>query len=115
MPFIHMSTSKELTADQLFAARELIARLVTLLPTKTKENTMIKVEGGCCLSIGEPDAPCLFVDARLFRASPLEAKQAFVKALCEAFEAEFSIAQNRMYVNILELDSWGSKGSFNVI
>lgn len=113
MPFIRVSLSKNLSKNELASVREIIAEAMPLLPTKTRENTMIQVEGNCCLSIGDPSEDCLFVDLRVFRASPTDAKKVFVEALCKALSSELDIPVHKMYVNIQELQSWGSRGTYN--
>lgn len=112
MPFIRLSTSKQLSMGDQSAVRDLIAEKVALIPGKTRENTMILVESGLTLSIGDPDEDCLFVDVRVYTAAPADSKRAFVAALSAALEEKLSIPVGKMYFNITEMASWGSNGAF---
>ena len=113
MPYVHLNVSRSLSPEQIDAAREAIAACMPLLPGKSRENTMIHISSGCALSIGDPETPCLFLEARLYKASPEEAKRAFVARLSKAFEELFGIAQKRMYMNVIELEHWGAGGAWN--
>ncbi len=110
MPYLHLSVQNPLTAQEKHALCESIGPLMPLLPGKTRQNTMMHIEDSCFIELGD-DKPCLFLEVRMFKPSPEENKQAFVKAISELLEEKLGVPQNRMYINMIELDAWGSNGA----
>ena len=96
MPYVHLKVSRPLTAEQIEAARLAIARIMPVLPGKNRDNTMIHITGACALSMGDEGKPCMFLEVRLYKASPAENKKEFVQkaseALCALFEMDASIS-----------------------
>ena len=112
MPYIHVNVSKKLTAEKVEQLRLAIAERMPLLPGKTRNNTMIHIDTGCALTMGDDGEPCVFMEARLYQASPEEAKSAFAAEVSEAFVKLLDIPNTRIYMNIIELDHWASRGSY---
>lgn len=110
MPYLHLSVQNPLTAEEKHELCESIGPLMPLLPGKTRQNTMMHIEDSCTIELGDA-SPCLFLEVRMFKASPEDAKQAFVKAISDLLEKKLSVPKNRMYINLTELDSWGSNGA----
>ncbi|MBQ2955025.1 MAG: hypothetical protein IJE08_01040 [Clostridia bacterium] len=107
MPYVRLNVSRPLTAEQIEAAREAIASVMSALPGKTRDNTMIHIAGSCALTMGDSGEPCMFLEARLYKPAPVENKQDFVKKISSALCSLFDIAPNRLYINIIELNEWG--------
>ena len=110
MPYLHLSVTNALSAEENHALCEAIGPIMPLLPTKSRENTMMHIEDGCSMELGRGGEPCLFLEVRLYKKAPEENKDAFVKAISELLEAKLGVKQARMYINLLELDAWGSNG-----
>ena len=111
MPFLHVQVSVALDSQAKEAIRDEIAGIMSILPNKTRDNTMIRIEGGASLFMGEEDMPCAFADLRLFRASPDEAKAQFIRAVTDILNTRLKIPPGRTYVNIIELQEWGAGGA----
>ena len=107
MPYVHLKVSCPLTEQQIEAARLAIADIMPALPGKNRDNTMIHITGSCALSMGDSGKPCMFLEVRLYKASPEENKKEFVKKAAEALCALFEIEPARMYINMIELNEWG--------
>ncbi len=107
MPYVHLKVSRPLTEQQIEAARLAIADIMPALPGKNRDNTMIHITGSCALSMGDSGKPCMFLEVRLYKASPEENKKEFVKKAAEALCALFEIEPARMYINMIELNEWG--------
>ena len=112
MPYVHLKVSRPLTEQQIEAARLAIADIMPALPGKTRDNTMIHITGSCALSMGDSGKPCMFLEVRLYKASPEESKKAFVRKAAEALCALFDIEPERMYINMIELNEWGVGARF---
>lgn len=110
MPFIHVSVNQPLSREACAELREKFAIAVTLIPGKTRENSMIRIEPDCFIEIGDPGTPCADIDVRLLRSSPKEAKAAFVKAASEIMEECCGVPAKRLYIQFFELEDWGSGG-----
>lgn len=114
MPYININASTPMTQEQMRSLREAIAELMPLLPTKTRDNTMIQIQPDCFIQIGDPDQPCAFVDIRLFGSSPEKDKELFVHSLCKLLEEQLGIPQSRIYMNIAELYRWVANGQISM-
>lgn len=112
MPYIHVNVSKKLTAEKVEELRLAIAERMPLLPGKTRDNTMIHIDNDCRLTMGDAGEPCVFMEARLYQASPEEAKAAFAAQVSEALVQVLDIPNNRIYMNIIELEHWASRGAY---
>lgn len=112
MPFIHLNVSRPMNAEETEKARDAIAANVSILPGKNRGNTMIRIDSGCTLTMGDAGEACAFMEVRLAGPSPEEAKKEFVAKAAEALTAITGIPGSRMYVNIIELDHWGVGGNF---
>ena len=113
MPYLHIATTESIAA--LGELREEIAALMPILPTKNRENTMIHIVPDSFMAMGDADQPCIFVDLRLYGPSPLAAKQDFTAKLCALLHERLGIASNRMYMNVIELESWGAGGALKTL
>lgn len=107
MPYVRLNVSRPLTPEQIEAARLAIADIMPALPGKNRSNTMIHIAGSCALSMGDEGKPCMFLEARLYGASPEENKKDFVKKASDALCTLFDIEPARLYINVIELDKWG--------
>jgi len=87
---------------------------MSILPGKTRDNTMMQIDGGASLSMGDAGAPCAFVDIRLFKASPGDAKSRFVRAITDILKERLGVDPARVYVNLIELPDWGARGTDGV-
>ena len=111
MPYLHISTSTSLSEDEKTLLYKEIGELMPLLPNKSSVNTMIHIESGCSMHMGEDPAPCAHMEVRLYKAAPAEAKQAFVAAISALIEKRLHVPQPRFYINLIEYDSWASGGA----
>lgn len=113
MPYLHLKTSEKLNGAQVDTLRAEIAAIMDILPGKTRNNTMIQIEGGANLFMGDGNLPCAFIDLRMFKASPTDAKERFVKALTEILKTQLYLEPGRIYMNLIELETWASNGQYN--
>ncbi len=110
MPFINVHISKSLDASQKAELYNMIASRMPILPTKTRDNTMIEISAGRDMYMGGEPRELIFVDMRVFKPSPEAAKREFIAALAAEFERLLGIPAGNQYYNIIELDTWGAQG-----
>jgi len=53
-----------------------------------------------------------FIDIRLYKSSPAEAKKVFAKKLFEVVEAVTSIPPTDIHINFVELSDWAVNGDY---
>lgn len=114
MPYLHVKTSIAVNDPMKEALRNELAGIMDILPGKTRDNTMIQIEDGATLTMGDSKDPCAFVDLRLFKPSPDEAKARFVRAAGEILKEQLGIELRRIYMNVIELPSWGANGEYSL-
>ena len=102
MPYIHITTSKTLSADEKRDLRACTLRAVTLLGKKP-EHAMVRIEDGATLSRGAGDGECAFCDARLLGAASREACDAFAQALSADLARIAQTAPQCVYLSLSEL------------
>lgn len=113
MPFVRLTTSAKLKERDLQRARQIIGESISLIPGKTYEGTMIHIETEEAISRGDSENPTAFIEIRLFGSAPMSAKRELVSVLCELLEKDLGIPKNYVYLNILELNAWGTAGDFH--
>ncbi|MDR0885472.1 MAG: hypothetical protein LBN22_03770 [Clostridiales Family XIII bacterium] len=115
MPYVQLNTSVKLSDTEKHQLCDELGELMPLLPTKSRENTMMNIVDGCYIEFGTVNqtGPALNLEVRLFGVSPEEDKNAFVGAVSALFETRLGVPINRMYINLTEYNTWGSKGQLN--
>lgn len=112
MPYIHMQTSCAISADQRTALFKMLNETISLIPGKTPNVTMIQIDDHCTMQRAEDFAPCIFFELRMFKASPEEAKALYVKTVSEKLSDLLGVDQTRIYMNLMEFQTWGSGGIY---
>lgn len=107
MPYVNLSTSAKLDLGQKKLLIDFIAENISIISGKNRENVMIHINSDQIMAKGDPEIPCLFVDVRLFNSSALEEKSKFTDTLFSFLNKELGIDRSYMYLNFIELTSWG--------
>jgi phenylpyruvate tautomerase PptA (4-oxalocrotonate tautomerase family) len=111
MPYVSISVSKTLDDSQKDALKSGMGQVITMIPGKTEEVTMVRIEDGCALWKGGSALESgAFVEVRLYGKAPMADKQRFTEAAFSMLENKAGISPKETYLNILEMDSWGSGG-----
>ncbi len=111
MPYIHISTNVSLDEAKKSALLEQIAPLIPILPGKNRGNAMVQLDGDKFMAMGDPKQLCAFCEIRLYRESPADAKEKFAAALTELLGKELGIGADHVYLNYMEMDHWGLRGT----
>ena len=113
MPYISITTAEKLTDEQKIATKSELGKLITILPEKVEGGLMVDFSDGHTMFFRGNAAPvCAFVEIRIFRKSPLEAKKEFTAEVFKLMERQFGIKNDQMFLNIVEFENWGSAGVF---
>lgn len=111
MPYLQLNTSVSLSESEKKALFDEIGELMPLIPGKSRQNTMMHFIGGQTMELGDAE-PCLYLEVRLYKPAPYENKQAFTSQICALLEKKLGVQQSRMYVNLVEMQEWGSGGQY---
>ena len=71
---------------------------------------MLEFEDGRRMHFAGTDAPCAFVEVKLYRAAPREACAALTRELCGILAGELGLDPARIYVKYSPCDEWGWNG-----
>lgn len=111
MPYIAITTEKEFTAEEKHRLSKRLGELITLIPGKTAEQTMISFQEKCFMFMEGKKSPLFFLRTDLYGKAPLESKQNFVKELFLLLHEDYGIPTENIYINIAERENWGTGGT----
>jgi phenylpyruvate tautomerase PptA (4-oxalocrotonate tautomerase family) len=110
MPYIAVNTAQELSGPQKEKIKTELGRLIALIPTKSEAHLLVDFSGGRTLYRAGKEVPGAFIEVRLYAKAPLESKKQLTQAIFDLFATEAGFKKEEMYLNILELDTWGTGG-----
>ena len=112
MPYISVNTTLHLEKEQKDKIAKGIGGIMPLIPGKTEAVLMIDISDGHTMFFaGENKERCAFVDVRCYNQAQFEANKEFTEALFALLKDTMGLAENEIYVNIIEMPVWGSKGT----
>ena len=112
MPYVLINTSLTLTAAQKVKVKAEFGRLISIIPTKAEAGLLVDFSDGHTMYRAGEEAPCAFIEVRLFGKAEMEPKKEFTKQVFEMLKKELGLEIPRMYLNIVEFETWGSAGIF---
>lgn len=112
MPYVGLQTSVRLDDAGKDLLQETIAKLITVIPGKRPDHTMINLIDGVSLHMGLGKADCLYIEVKMLGEAPFEAKSEFVVKACEILSKQLSVEPANIYINFTEHKNWGSNGNF---
>jgi phenylpyruvate tautomerase PptA (4-oxalocrotonate tautomerase family) len=59
---------------------------------------------------GGREIPGAFIEIRLYTKADIEPKKRLTKEIFDLFSRELGFKKEEMYLNILELETWGTNG-----
>ena len=110
MPYVQMNTNSTLTATQKETLMQRAAAMITVIPSKTPERTMVQINDGVSMYFACNGEPCMKVLIELFHEAPYEAKQEYLQKLFALIQETAGIPQNRIYLTYQAHEEWGSGG-----
>ncbi|MDR1826949.1 MAG: hypothetical protein LBR29_01320 [Methylobacteriaceae bacterium] len=113
MPFISVTTSRNISSEQAERIKTGLGKRISIIPGKSETSLMIHLCGAGTMYFGGEEKPCVHMNVLLFRKADKEAKGKF----CEesiAFVAEIlDVPVEDVFLTLSEYDSWGSRGTLN--
>ena len=112
MPYIAINTSLKLSTAQKEKVKSELGRLIAVIPTKTEAGLLVDFSDGHTMYRAGEEAPCAFIDVRLFGKAEFDYKKQFVEETFKMLAKELGLEAARMYLSVSEFDTWGSAGIF---
>ena len=110
MPYIAVTTSAPVSPETAEAVKTELGKIITTFPGKTEGSLMVSISGGNTMFFGGVKKHCAYVDIRLFRTVPKEAKEQFTEAAIALVAEKIGIPTGDIFLSIAEYPSWGFKG-----
>jgi len=110
MPFVHMQLSRPLEPAVKKELASTVGGLISILPNKSERGLMLRIEDGCGMFFRGAEADCVYVDVRLYLASPFDKKGEFARALLEAIQRITGTEPGSVYMSFSEYGNWVSGG-----
>jgi len=111
MPYIAINTTEKLSDAQKETVKAELGRLVTIIHGKTEANLFIDISDSRTMYRAGKSISGAFVDLRLWRQSEFEGKKQFTESALEMLSRELGLSKENIWLNIMELDTWGNNGT----
>ena len=106
MPFVAVHATMPINEAKMDTLQKEIGRIIALIPGKTIDNCMTKIEGGAHMFMSGKPANSVFCEVRMFGIAPKESKVKVSVELDTLFKQE--LGADKVYTNYIESDEWGS-------
>lgn len=111
MPFINSKVTVKLSENQKESLKAQLGQAITCIPGKSEGWLMVGIEDEYCLYFqGNQNAPAAFVEVKIFGHASAKDFDRMTAKICEIYEKELGIPQNRIYVTYEEVENWGWNG-----
>ena len=110
MPYINVKVAKKLNDEKREELHLEIAQNITILPGKVMSGTTIVVEDDCFMVRDGKPMDGIFIEVRLYKPSPDDAKKNFADNLFSIMENVLDIPPANTQINYMELPTWGVDG-----
>ncbi|MEA5003117.1 MAG: hypothetical protein VB081_06425 [Christensenella sp.] len=111
MPYINLNTNKQLAPEQKQTLKTQLGDLISILPGKTAEQTLIKIADECDMyRRGFDDALCM-IEIYLYQMQPFGCKADLTKAIVALMEKDYGIPAPNLYIKFDEMPVWGVDGA----
>ena len=112
MPFVNIMSAHKIGAADRNTLQLEIANNISLLPGKNIDNTVVAITDSYDMFRSGKPLDGIFVDIRLYKASPEDAKKAMAEKLFEIFDKVLGVPNDRVQLNFTEMPAWASKGNY---
>ena len=112
MPYIAINTAQKLSEAQKEKLKTELGRLIPIIPTKSEAGLLINFSDSKTFYMAGENVNGAFIEVRLYGKADFEPKKKLTEEIFEMFTRELGIKKEHMYLNILELDNWGTAGTY---
>jgi len=112
MPFIGSKVSVKISKEKEEIIKKKLGEAIELIPGKSETFLMIGFEDEYSLYFGgEKLEKGAFIEVKIFGKASKDAYAKLTAAICNIYEEELEIPQNKIYVKYEEVDNWGWNGN----
>lgn len=111
MPYIRLSTSKPVSAEQQIALKSELARAVELIPGKKEALLMVEIVAGQTMFYRGERGDFAFIDARFSGDIPFEHKKIFTEAAFKTVAEVLGLNEESVNLTFSCFSDWGTKGT----
>ena len=110
MPFVQCHTNAVLNPQQKQQLRTECTGLITILPGKKINSTMVEIADGLDMYFDDNADPCMKIRVELYKETPYEFRSRYAEEIMKAVERITEIPVSRIYLTFLTYDHWGRDG-----
>jgi len=112
MPYICANLTRKVTSEKKEALKAEIAGILGIIPGKSEQALMVDIVDGKTIYFGgDLQENCAYVDVRLYGQVERDIKAEFTRAMFGVFHRVLDVAEDKMFLSLLEYDTWGTKGN----
>ena len=112
MPFIGSKVTVKISNEKEEIIKKKLGEAIQLIPGKSETFLMLGFEDDYSLYFGgEKLEKGAFVEVKVFGKASKDAYAKLTSAICNIYEEELGIPQNKIYVKYEEVENWGWNGS----
>jgi len=116
MPFIRLSSAKEISPEREQALIDALGTALSSIPGKDPQWTMVELDAGCPMYFGgKKQEDMVFLDTKYVGHFTFQQKRAYVRSACRAVHEVLGTPIDRVCVTVSEYESWGALGDFRDI
>jgi len=114
MPYINITTNKEITQAKMTAIKAKLGEAITLIPGKVEAGLIVGfVNSGLMFHAGE-QCDAAFVTVDIFSFTTNEAWDALIAAITKILGDELGIESRHIYIKVSGNKIWGSNGQLKI-
>ncbi|WP_297417559.1 phenylpyruvate tautomerase MIF-related protein [Clostridium sp.] len=111
MPFIGSKVSVKISKEKEEIIKRKLGEAIQLIPGKSETFLMVGFEDEYSLFFaGERLDKGAFIEVKIFGKASKDAYAKLTAAICNIYEEELGIPQNKIYVKYEEVQEWGWNG-----
>ncbi|WP_270565391.1 phenylpyruvate tautomerase MIF-related protein [Clostridium beijerinckii] len=111
MPFIGSKVSVKISKEKEEIIKKKLGEAIKLIPGKSETFLMVGFEDNYSLYFGgEKLENGAFIEVKIFGKSSKDAYDALTAEICNIYEKELDIPQDKIYVKYEEVENWGWNG-----
>lgn len=111
MPFIGSKVSMKISKEKEEIIKTRLGRAIELIPGKSEGFLMVGFEDDYSLYFaGEKLEKGAFIEVKIFGKASKDAYSNLTAEICNIYEEELGIPQNKIYVKYEEVKDWGWNG-----
>ena len=111
MPFVHLSTTKSISHEDKAHLADEIAKLVSTMPGKPYERTMVRIDDNCDIFRAGKPAECAYFQTHFQNPVPMENQVSYIENMYKLFKELLDLDIPQVYMSMIDVDTWGSRGT----